>query len=429
MTPVLGAICDDLTGATDLAALVRRSGAPVVLRVGLPEAGAAAEGAVEVVALKIRTVPAAEAVDAATAAARWLRKGGCARLYWKYCSTFDSTPLGNIGPVAEALRLMVRARQSVYCPAFPENGRRVFRGHLFVQDALLSDSPMRDHPLTPMRDASLLRLLAPQVDTEVGLAPRETVVEGADALGHHLARLDRKGVRHVILDAIEDGDLDVIAEALAEWPLLTGGSALAGALARLLVARGMMTLGTDNARPMLPGSGTLALAGSLSEASRAQVAAFVAARAIPIELDPAGCLADPVTAAGEAIAAVARLPPAAPCVVHAQIGPGEVAALQARAGAGPVGAAVETVLARVAVAAARSGRARLAVAGGETSGAVAAALGLHALRVGQEIAPGVPWCFGTLPDALGGGPVAVVFKSGNFGGADFFTEAFAALGP
>ena len=409
MKAFFGAVADDFTGASDLAAMLARAGAAVTLRIGVPEGPAATP--YEVVALKIRTVPPDEAVAGARAAARWLRGAGARRLYWKYCSTFDSTPRGNIGPVAEALMADLEAERTVHCPAFPENGRRVFMGRLFVGDVPLDESPMKDHPLTPMRDAALPRLLAAQAARDVGLVPWPVVRAGADAVR---AAVDAaRG--HLILDAVEDADLAVLAAAVADLPLVCGGSALAAPLPALW--RDAAGAAVPAPPPPVPGPGRLVLSGSCSEATRGQVGRWLDAGAPGYRLDPVelsrGGLAD-------ARAWAARQDPAAGAILYASAEPAAVAEAQAALGVARAGALVEDAMAALARDAAERGIGRIVVAGGETSGAVTAALGVDRLRIGPEIAPGVPWC---LSDR---GP-ALALKSGNFGGPDFFADAFALL--
>jgi uncharacterized protein YgbK (DUF1537 family) len=221
MTTVLGCIADDFTGATDLAGLLARSGVRVSLRIGVPAEPPTETSPFEVIALKSRTAPVAEAVAEARAALEWLQRAGAQRFFWKYCSTFDSTETGNIGPVAEALMDELGTDQTIYCPAFPENGRSIFMGNLFVGQQPLAESPMRDHPLTPMRDSNLMRLLAPQVTHPVGLADRVTVAQGVPALRARLDALKADGVAHVVVDAVADEDLRIIAEACRDMPLMT----------------------------------------------------------------------------------------------------------------------------------------------------------------------------------------------------------------
>lgn len=422
MAIALGAIADDFTGATDLAALLARSGYPVSLRLGLPDKDepVAHVSGIEIIALKIRTVPRETAVTQALAACDWLKQRGLSKLYWKYCSTFDSTADGNIGPVAEALMRAVAAEQTIYCPAFPENGRTVFMGHLFVGDRLLSDSPMKDHPLTPMRDANLLRLLAPQLEGQVGLVNRLTIAEGVKSVQAAVAALKARGVAHVVMDAVADADLATIATATLGLPLLTGGSALAMPLPALLHAQGLLQAKSNPAAPPDLGAGQIVLSGSCSAMTLKQVAAFED-QAQSYRLDPIR-LAEP-----NGIRAVTQwlqtVPLTAPKLIYASADATSVKAAQAALGAERAGQIVEQALAEIAVAAFALGIRRFVVAGGETSGAVAQALGIAKLRVGREIAPGVPWTYATTQ----GASVALALKSGNFGAPSFFRDALNML--
>ena len=417
MTTLLGAIADDFTGATDLAGLLARSGARVSLRMGVPETPPDNTAPFEVIALKIRTTPVNEALTEARQALAWLRSAGAQHFYWKYCSTFDSTSQGNIGPVAEALMAELDTPQTIYCPAFPENGRSIFMGHLFVGRELLSKSPMKDHPLTPMRDSSLLRLLQPQVKAPVGLIDRLTVARGADAVRDELDRLATNGIAHVITDAVADDDLAVIAAATTHLPLITGGSALAMPLP------GLLAKDTGQVTPFAPPAtapDTVILSGSCSSMTNRQVAAYRATGAPCHQLDPL-TLADhgPQPAIEWLIAQDLRHAP----LIYATADPQSVQAAQAKLGQARAGEIVEDALAACATAALNAGARRFVVAGGETSGAVTQALGISRLDVGREIAPGVPWCFAS----TGGHPVALALKSGNFGAETFFTDALTAL--
>lgn len=422
MAIALGAIADDFTGATDLAALLARSGYPVSLRLGLPDKDAPVShvSAIEIIALKIRTVPREQAVAQALAAYDWLKQRGLNKLYWKYCSTFDSTADGNIGPVAEALMRATAAEQAIYCPAFPENGRTVFMGHLFVGDRLLSDSPMKDHPLTPMRDANLLRLLAPQLQGQVGLVNRLTIAKGVKSVRAALDALKASGIGHVVMDAVADADLAAIATATLDLPLLTGGSALAMPLPALLHEKGLLQAKGSTAAPPDLGAGQIVLSGSCSAMTLKQVAAFED-QAQSYRLDPIR-LAEP-----NGIRAVTQwlqtVPLTAPKLIYASADATSVKAAQAALGAERAGQIVEQALAEIAVAAFALGIRRFVVAGGETSGAVAQALGVAKLRVGREIAPGVPWTYATTQ----GASVALALKSGNFGTPSFFRDALNML--
>ncbi|TPG44825.1 four-carbon acid sugar kinase family protein [Roseomonas nepalensis] len=413
--PLLGCVADDFTGATDLASTLVRGGMSAVQVIGVPD-GPLPEADAVVVALKSRTNPARDAVRDSLAALDALRAAGCARFFFKYCSTFDSTDEGNIGPVADALLERLGAPFALACPAFPANGRSVYRGHLFVGDALLSESGMKDHPLTPMRDANLVRVLGRQTAGRVGLVNLPVVGRGAAAIRDAMAALAAGGHRYAIVDAVTEADLMAIGEAAAEHPLVTGGSGVAMGLPGNFRRRGRLPPRDAAALPARRGLGAV-LAGSCSPATLGQVAA--ARTALPVlELDP---LETPDAAALARRAldwAEGRL--GAPIVIAASAPPGKVAALQARIGRDAAGALVEEALAAVAEGLVARGVGQLVVAGGETSGAVVSRLGLRALRIGAEIDPGVPWTHAEGPS----GGLHLALKSGNFGAPDFFAKAF-----
>ncbi len=418
---LFGAIADDFTGASDLACLLARSGASVALRIGVPDEApeTAACAQLEVIALKIRTSPVAEAVAESRKALAWLRGAGASRFFWKYCSTFDSTKDGNIGPVAEALMADLDTAQTIYCPAFPENGRSIFMGHLFVGEEPLDESPMRDHPLTPMRDSSLLRLLAPQVAGKVGLANRLVVAAGPQALAERLAELAAAGVAHVVVDAVADADLETIATACRDMPFLTGGSAVAMPLPALYRQDGLLRdAGGAGTLPTV-GPGEIVLSGSCSAMTRQQVARYAPGVA-SYRIDPLGLAAE---GSGAILRWLSEQPPEAPKILYATAEPDAVASAQQALGVATAGALVEAAMAEAAKQALDAGVRRFVVAGGETSGAVVKALGITRLTIGPEIAPGVPW---TYADS-GGASIALALKSGNFGQEDFFARAFAAL--
>ncbi|MBM7045883.1 MULTISPECIES: 3-oxo-tetronate kinase [Rhizobium] len=421
MALLLGCIADDFTGATDLAALLSRSGLPVSLRIGVPQRKRDDNDAavIEVIALKCRTAPVQTAVEQARQALEWLKDAGATRFFWKYCSTFDSTPEGNIGPIAEMLMAQTGARQAIYCPAFPENGRSIFMGHLFVGEQLLSESPMKDHPLTPMRDSSLVRLLTPQVRGTAGLANRIAVSEGPAALRARLLRLGEDGVQHVIVDAVCDDDLRTIATATVDFPLLTGGSAIAGQLPRLYVEQGLAA--PPKVRQTLPNvaGGQIVLSGSCSAMTRKQVANY-AAHSISLRLDPIALAEQGAAAACQWLQ---KQPADAAKIIYATAEPDEVRQAQEQLGRDKAGQVVEDALSKIAHEAFRLGTRRFVVAGGETSGAITQALGVTHLTIGPEIAPGVPWTFADVE----GETIALALKSGNFGGETFFTDAFTRL--
>ena len=427
----LGVVADDFTGATDIASMLVRGGLRTVQLIGVPGAAlppeadaAAAQADAVVVALKSRTAPADQAVAESLAALHWLRARGAQRFVLKVCSTFDSTPAGNIGPVAEAMVAALGCAQTLVCPAFPENGRTVFRGHLFVGDALLSDTGMRLHPLTPMTDASLVRVMQAQSRRPVGLLRHDMVAAGAAAVAARLAALAAEGVTHVVADAIDDAALLTLADGAAALPLWVAGSGLALGLPALLAREAGVAL--DARAAELAGLGTAGgraavLAGSCSTATQAQVAAWQAAGRPALRLDPQA-LADGRQDAGRALAwALAQ--PEAP-LVYATADAAALAASQAALGAARAGALVERALAALARGLAEAGVQRLVVAGGETAGAVVQALGVAALRIGAAICPGVPWTQAIRP--AGAPPLQLALKSGNFGSPDFFAQALAA---
>ena len=361
-----------------------------------------------------------EAVAETRKALAWLKSGGATRFFWKYCSTFDSTPEGNIGPVAEALMADIGTQQTIYCPAFPENGRSIFMGNLFVGEQPLSVSPMKDHPLTPMRDSNLMRLLAPQVKGNVGLVNRLAVAQGADAIRARMAQLQADGVAHVVVDAVAEADLFTIAEACQDMPLLTGGSAIAMPLPALY-AKGQ-TSGTATQIQTRPATNkAVVLSGSSSAMTRQQVAHYSATRP-SLRLDPIDLAQNGPKAA---LAWLAEQDLAQAPLLYATAEPAQIAEVQTKLGRAKAGEIVEQALAALAVAARDQGAFRIVVAGGETSGAVTQALDVTRLDIGCEIAPGVPWTFAK----SGGKLIALALKSGNFGGPAFFNDALNALEP
>lgn len=421
MTTFFGAIADDFTGATDLAGLLARSGVPVSLRIGVPDTTPSDTAPFEVIALKCRTAPVEEAVSECRAALAWLQAAGAKRFFWKYCSTFDSTTDGNIGPVAQALMADLGADQAIYCPAFPENGRSIFMGNLFVGQQPLAESPMKDHPLTPMRDSNLMRLLAPQVKGQVGLIDRLTVARGAEAVRAALDALKADGVAHVVTDAVADGDLHIIAAACSDMKLMTGGSAVAMPLPAVYLKEGNLTAAAVQGRSFETAARGVVLSGSCSEMTRCQVAHY--AKAAPsFKLDPLALSAEGNGDARDWLAqqSLEEMP-----IVYATAEPAEVAVAQAKLGTARAGEIVEQALAELAILARDNGAARFVVAGGETSGAVTKALAVDRLHIGPEIAPGVPWTF----CQSAGHDIALTLKSGNFGDTEFFSKATSLLEP
>jgi uncharacterized protein YgbK (DUF1537 family) len=417
---LIGCIADDLTGATDLAVTLAREGLSVTQVNGVPEAALAvpASDAV-VVALKSRTNQAEEAVAWSLAALDWLRSRAAERIYFKYCSTFDSTPHGNIGPVADALLEKLGADFTVATPAYPRNARTVYLGHLFVSDQLLSDSGMRDHPLTPMTDANLVRVLAAQTRGRVGLVPYADVEAGAHAVRARCIALRADGVRHAILDATSDAHLVAAGEACLDLALATGGAGLGMGLARALAARGRVRPGAGAALPRLD-TPVAVLSGSCSTATLAQIEA-VRDDYPCFQLDPLQ-LADGPTHIEAALTWAGSRFGSTPILVAASAPPESVARVHAALGQKRAASLVEAAFRRLARDLAARGVRRFVVAGGETAGAVVEALGVKALAIGPEIAPGVPWTA-----AVGGEPYLLALKSGNFGGPDFFRRAVEML--
>lgn len=360
--PLLGCIADDFTGATDLAAMLVGNGMRTVLMLGRPKAATESPKAdAVVVALKSRTTPAAQAVSDSLDALTWLRAAGARQIVFKYCSTFDSTAQGNIGPVADALAEALETDFALVCPAFPANGRTVYQGHLFVGDHLLNESGMRDHPLTPMRDASVVRLLAAQTPHRVGLIALPVVEAGVPAIDEALRALRATGVRYGVIDALTDDHLRTIGAAAAGHRLITGGSGVAMGLPENFRRQGLLPFRDDSASLPKVDGGAAVLVGSCSQATRQQVAQ--ARPHLPtLILDP---LATPEAGALMAIARawIDAQPAGAPLMIVGSAAPEAVAALQKRLGAGPAGALIETVLAGLAEDLVERGIRSLVVAG------------------------------------------------------------------
>ncbi len=426
--PLIGCIADDFTGATDLANNLVRAGMRCVQTIGVPDGGAAVQADAIVVALKSRTVPAAEAVEQPLAALRWLQAQGVEQIYFKYCSTFDSTPEGNIGPVTEALLDALHGPGqgfTIACPAFPVNQRTVFKGHLFVGDVLLSDSGMRHHPLTPMTDANLVRVMQAQTRRKVDLVAQDVVAAGPQAIRERFAALQAEGVGVAVVDAVSNEDLMLIGQALAGMPLVTAGSGIAIGLPQnwpQLQARGADV----RADALPPARGAQAVvSGSCSVATNAQVLHFKQSGRPSLAIDPLAIAAGEDVAA-QALAWAEPLLASGPVLFYATAEPSAVRAVQEKLGVARAGEMVEHTLSRIAAGLVQRGVRQLLVAGGETSGAVVQALGVQRMAIGPQIDPGVPWTSVDTP-LCPGEQVHVALKSGNFGSTDFFTKAFAQL--
>ena len=418
---LLGAIADDFTGATDLCSMLVRGGMRTVQLIGVPRPGEPAPDAdAVVVALKSRTAPVHQAVEESLTALQWLRGIGCEQFFFKYCSTFDSTDAGNIGPVADALIAALGGGFALACPAFPANARSVYQGHLFVGSVLLNESGMEHHPLTPMTDPNLVRVLGRQTDGTVGLVPFVTVDQGAAAIREAMAALQGQGRRYAIVDAVSDRHLMEIGEAAGEHKLITGGSGVAMGLPANFRRAGKLAERDAASLPGVAGAAAV-LAGSCSRATLGQLD-YVRGRVPVLQLDPLGT-PDAARLAAGARDWVADKLGDKPIVIAASAPPEQVAELQRRLGRDGAGALVEQALASIADELVARGVRRLVVAGGETAGAVVSRLRVHSLRIGGEIDPGVPWTY-----AEGSGaPLLMALKSGNFGAHDFFLKAFEVL--
>ncbi len=417
MPLLLGCIADDFTGATDLANTLVKGGMSAVQVIGVPT-GPLPEADAVIIALKSRTAPVGEAVAQSLAACDALVAAGAKQIFWKYCSTFDSTDQGNIGPVGDALLKRLGSGFAIACPAFPTNGRTIYLGHLFVGSALLNESGMQDHPLTPMTDANLVRVLSRQTDGGVGLVPFNAVEQGVGAIRREMTRLVDSGRRWAIVDAVTDAHLMAIGEAVAPHALVSGGSGVAMGLPENFRRAGLLPARGDAASlPPMQGFAAV-VAGSCSRATLGQIG-LARDHAPVLELD-ALATPDAAALAAQALAWVdGKLQADRPVVIAASATPEKVAALQAKLGRDAAGALVEHAVATIAEGLVARGVGRLVVAGGETSGAVVTRLGVTSLRIGPEIDPGVPW---TYAEPRG---IHLALKSGNFGARDFFLKAFS----
>ncbi|MEO0618338.1 MAG: 3-oxo-tetronate kinase [Pseudomonadota bacterium] len=429
MSLLVGAIADDFTGGTDLANTLVKSGMRTVQTIGVPDEHFDASGFdAVVIALKIRTIAPQDAISQARGALAWFTRREAAQILWKYCSTFDSTDTGNIGPVADMLCDALDVPLTIVCPAFPTTGRTLYKGHLFVGDALLSASGMEHHPLTPMRDANLVSVLSRQTPHDVGLVELSCVQRGPDAVRHRIETLQANGARYAVADAVNDDDLRTLGTALSSARLITGGSGIAIGLAENFRRAGTLGAAQSPELPEVTG-GAAILSGSCSQATRRQVEHFSSAKPT-YRFNMQDCArpeTTPRALADAALAWVSEQDGETPILISASAAPDQVAQLQDARGIEAAGALIEDALALTAKALVVAGRHTIIVAGGETSGAVTRALDVNALRIGPEIDPGVPWTI-----AMRGphsAPLALALKSGNFGGDDFFSKALGMIQP
>ncbi|MDP9933123.1 3-oxo-tetronate kinase [Variovorax paradoxus] len=418
---LLGCIADDFTGATDLANNLVRAGMRVVQAIGVPATPLDANVDAVVVALKSRTIAPAEAIARSLDALRWLQAQGAQQIYFKYCSTFDSTPEGNIGPVTEALMEALGCEFTIATPAFPDNKRTVFKGYLFAGDVLLNESGMQNHPLTPMTDPNLVRVLQAQCQRKVGLIDHAVVARGAAAISERIEQLKSEGVSIAIVDAVSNDDLLRLGPAIAKMPLLTAGSGVAIGLPA------NFGLAPSSQASALPPAGGLraVVSGSCSLATNRQVLDFIQRGGAALAIDPLRIAAG-VDVVAETLAWAAPLVAKQPVLVYSTAEAGAIKSVQSRLGVEKAGAMVERTIAAIARGLVELGVRQLVVAGGETSGACVQALGIAQMQIGPQIDPGVPWCHART-DVAEGTPVHIALKSGNFGGDDFFTKAFTVL--
>jgi uncharacterized protein YgbK (DUF1537 family) len=419
---LLGCIADDLTGATDIALMLTRGGLRTVQVMQIPDDSSGLDGYdAVVVALKSRTIPPADAVALSLRGAEFLLRHGARQLFFKYCSTFDSTDAGNIGPVADALMDRLGTEMAIACPAFPTNQRTIYQGNLFVGGVPLAESPMKDHPLTPMRDSNLVRVLQRQTRRKVGLVPFDTVARGGAEIASCLAALAQSGCGYAIVDALTDANLMEIGAAVADMRLVTGGSGVALGLPANFARAGLTRAKPAPHDMKAPAGRAAILAGSCSEATRGQIRAALAANVPAYHIDPFDVAGNKI-APTDVVSWARKQPPTAPVLIYSSASPDTVARVQAELGRAQAGELIETFLGAIASGLVATDFRRLLVAGGETSGAVVKALNLAALEIGPEIDPGVPWT-----RALDGEGLALALKSGNFGSADFFLKAWERL--
>ena len=416
---LLGCIADDFTGATDLANNLVRAGMRVVQTIGIPNAPLSAEVDAVVVALKSRTIAPQDAIDQSLQALQWLQTQAAQQIYFKYCSTFDSTAQGNIGPVTEALMQALQTDFTIATPAFPDNGRTVFKGYLFVGDVLLNESGMQHHPLTPMTDANLVRVMQAQCTSKVGLLTHKTIAQGTASIGQEITNLKQQGVRIAVVDAVSNDDLMRLGPALKGMPLVTAGSGVAIGLPQNF---GLSP--TPQASVLPKASGLQAVvSGSCSQATNRQVAHFKATGRPAFLIDPLHLQGSWEDLVKEVLTWAQGHLASGPVLVYSTATPESVQAVQSQLGVEAAGHQVEQALAAIARGLVELGVQQMVVAGGETSGACVQALSIEQLQIGPQIDPGVPWCHAHTPM----GSVHITLKSGNFGTDDFFSKAFNFL--
>ncbi|WP_086931731.1 3-oxo-tetronate kinase [Agarilytica rhodophyticola] len=418
MSLLLGCIADDITGATDIALSLKRQGMRVVQTLGVPTTALMATADAVVVALKTRSIDPKLAVEASLEAIDWLHTLGTQQFYFKYCSTFDSDSQGNIGPVAEALLEYLDSDFTVVCPSFPTNHRTVYQGHLFVKQQLLAESSMRHHPITPMSDSNLVRLLDQQISdkAKTGLIPLNRVIEGSEAIAQDIAHLKEKNYRFAITDAISDTDLLNIAKACSDLPLVTGGSALAMGLANNYRQKNLLSNNSDDVILNSVEGHVAILVGSCSSSTQQQVKAASAHYPV-ISIDPIA-LSNQSLTIEELTQQALKILEKSTVIITSTATPEIIERMQSTLGKEHVSTLLEETFGLLGKRLVAAGIKKIIVAGGETSGAVSKALAIRQLSIGPQIDPGVPWTH-----HLGTDKLFLAFKSGNFGDENFFQKA------
>ena len=410
---LLGCIADDFTGASDLANTLAREGMSTTQFIGTPDDQVNCDCDAAVVALKSRSIAAEDAIEQSISALRWLKAQGAEQFVFKYCSTFDSTPAGNIGPVAEALAAELDTSAVVVCPAFPTTGRTVYQGHLFVFDKLLNESGLQNHPLNPMTDADIRRWLANQSQQAPGHIDHATVVQGNVAIRAALENAAQSGNTLVVVDAVTDNDLREIGTACTNAKLVTGGSGIALGLPQNFRDQGLLNAAGNNFMPQQ--SAAVILCGSCSVATRKQIDNYEGPH---FPVDVPSLMAGTITAASVA----GQLPTDVASLVYSSAEPEAINQLQSEFPTETLAQTIESFFGELAIAMIDRGVKRIVVAGGETSGAVISALNLNAFNIGPEIDPGVPAL-----STINAPHLAVALKSGNFGSEQFFSKALGVL--
>lgn len=411
----LGVIADDFTGATDIAGFLAINGIATIQVNGIPGEDFPADADAFVISLKSRSCPSDLAIKDSLDALQWLRKKGCTQIFFKYCSTFDSTSQGNIGPVTDALMDALQADITIICPALPVNGRTVYKGYLFVYDELLNESGMKNHPLNPMTDAKISRIMEVQSGGRAGNLYADIVDQGSEVVRKEIQKARAEGFRYVVVDTLSEEHLDIIARACSDLVLVTGGSGLAAGLAKLTDRSGDAVAAAIATGAPRKNPGVI-LSGSCSTATNRQVQIY-RQKAASLYLNADQCLDDPDYIQDLYDWTLTHLEdPYAP-LLYATTDPMELSRIKAAHPGRDVGMAIEKIFGSLAARLRDASVTNFIVAGGETSGMVVQSLGLSAFHIGPQIDPGVPWVKAV------GQAVYLALKSGNFGSDDFFAKA------